>query len=1100
MVQSKSTDAAATDSTSKDTVTKQISPEVQKVTILHRATTTVKCSQPTPSKTGKDKPDHKNVQVSSAIDKSSTLISSISSRDKNDDNVNGVDNHKKIETLVDPVINIKADLDDKVVMHPKQQENILENVKKTKFKNIKTSKSSPRKTNSNGHKKDVKIGKGGAIITNGKCESVPAVTKEPIESKQNEVENRNGVVDERIEKSNQPTYAQMVGPVAKPKMNNAKPEVVPIIQENVEPLSTEELKMFEIIDEVKPVLKVETKWQTVRPKGKKKLFSVVSEEPNDLWNDFDEEKSIEVEEPKVKMVEPASPEIQASEQSVTVDGSVESTLPAKVKPPKTEKVKLKLKAKKSQKKIKEKILKSNGTSESDTTEPNGTSTPKNDKTKSHQSVTPIIDDLFGNEGHEFLNDIDISNFNFESPSMFVNAITNSNGIYTDNSMTGKSNAGFALNNSLKLLNTFDFCKTKENVLLKEEEDMVIRVLKSLNQTDKQIVKDDVTRYDNTIDDDDVKLNDVKIEKTISDIVNGHHNGTHDDDEDDADKRNNGIIGAEILNVKCEVNGNGDGMRKNTKENELHSTNDHETEDTNISVDHNDNVDQNEMEINPKIEPITNGNHLIEELILNNDKNGEEIDGSAQPVPGEMGVDDTNDLDVTNVADKIETEKIQEMMTDPILVAEDEDEEEDEDEGINKDCTSNIKSDDEAHSDLSELSDENDETIVSQCNHYFEYDEIETIKEIDVNELIDDLQFDDDTDEFILGNEEEANIRKDESEAQPQDDVMLQEISTEHEQIPRPPTSQPIFIENEADIMKTEITLSDIEETKDQDRIQSPRNSEDSGILESHDDGRYFSESDNDKTEQNSIQNFPLTEAVSRWLEEKQKEKSPEPIIRLPEDPQLSQRIEKSIMDRMHISQFFDDYGDDDTTDESETEFEVPTASKNLISNPLRALFRRNDATTSNHSKNEIRKRVANHNLESDKSSVTADEPDILEYWENDPMLQSQNSNNPNVLNNEQQNCCSIATDLEAYESVYGKTIDYAKLSANIHNDDDVFLSNNILINDKLSKSPIINPINNNTDRPLLHASSINDTNSNDKNSNDKNLNCFKPPEICCMLM
>ncbi|XP_037031569.1 uncharacterized protein LOC119071054 isoform X2 [Bradysia coprophila] len=1104
----------ALDASPNDTMTKKMSSESRKVTILPRNTTETTTHQPTASKTSKDDAKQLEVQVSPAIDKSSTLISSISSRDKTDDNVNGVDNNKKIETQVDPV-NIKADLDVKAVMHPKQQENILENVKKTKFKSTKSNKSSPRKQTNGGPKKDGKIGK--SAITNGKRENVPVATNEPplpVEPKANEVEDRKMI----IEKSNQPpTYAQMLGPVPKPKTNIAKKEVlVGPIQENVKPVSVGgESKMVEVVDETKPVPKVETIWQTVRPKGKKKLFSALCEEPNDEWNDVEEEQPVQVKEINKITETPVDEPIPIVDETMTESSSV----PAKVKPPKTEKVKLKVKPKKSQKKIKEKSIKSNAI-EATPQPQNGTSTPKSDKMRS-ESVNQIMDDLFADGGHEFLDDIDISNFSFEtSPTMFLNAITNS-GIYTDNSLTGKSGAGFSLNNSLKLLNSFDFCKTKENVLLKEEEEMVIRVLQSLNQTDSQVVEDDVKRHVNVVD--DVKSNNSCDDvETIFDVVNGH---SGDDDDDDNSVKKMETIGAETLDVECEMNGNEDALNEDAKE-----MNGHRIEET--SGNQEDEVDgEHPSDTNPEIEPVTNGNHLngdensgdemdvnesketngyqIEDIgevdlmldiglietkptvepitnghHLNGDlENGEEIDVSAQPIPTEIGmpIDEINDLDVTNVADKIETEQME--MVKQILVDENED-------GVREDCNTNIKSDDETHSDLSELSDENDETVVSQSND-FEYDEIETIREIDVAEFVDDLQFDEDADGFAVGNDDEMNIRNEEKGLKPLEDIKIQESSGDNEPLP-PPSSQNIFIENEAALSNTEITLNDIEDTKNQDRIQSPRNSEDSGILEYQDDGKYFSESDNDKTEQISVQNFPLTEAVSRWLEEKQKEKSPEPVIRLPDDPRLSERIEKSIMSRQHITQFYDDY-EDETSEESDTEFELPTASKNLLSNPLRVLFRkRND--TANHSSNGIRKRVAKFNPESDKSALTVDEPDILEYWENDPMLQSQNAN---VLNNAQCGSNSTDTDLDAYESVYGKTIDYAKLSANIHNDDHVFLSNNILNNDKLSKLPI-NPINSDSDSSLPHASSI--SGKNDTNSIDKNLNCFKPPEICCMLM
>lgn len=1119
----------APDAMPKDAPTKSMPSDTRKVTILPRNATESLPNQPMARKTSNDDPKQlEAVQVSPAIDKSSTLISSISSRDKNDDNVNGVDNNKKIEKLAEPVVvNVKADLDVKAVMHPKQQENILENVKKTKFKSTKINKSSPRKTNS-APKKDGKVGKG--AITTGKYENIPAAAVPPLDTKANGVNDRN-VINERVEKSAQPTYAQMVGPIAKPKPIIAKAEAVVPPSENVKPTSVGESKVVEVIDEIKPVAKVKTIWQTVRPKGKKKLFSVMCEDTNDDWNDVEEEQPVEVKE-TIKTTETVkATETPIDEPTPNVDESTTESS-AKVKPPKTEKAKPKAKPKKNQKKVKDKLIKTNDVNEVEIIpQPqNGTSTPKINKTKS-ESVSQIMDDLFVDGGHEFLNDIDISNYSFDtSPSMFVNAITNS-GIYTDNSLTGKSGAGFSLNNSLKLLNSFDICKTKENVLLKEEEEMVIRVLQSLNQPDSQVVEDSVKCH--IVD--DVKLNNscenVAIEKTIFDDVNGHGDTRSGDDvddddynDDDSDKKTTETIGA----TKCEMKRNDDALEDvketnghgieevsgnheednghaesvngttpdvepitngNHFNNDAHQDEKGEEEKTDVKEPKETNghriEDTNEiglmLDIETKVEPITNGHHLNGKV-----ENGEEMDISAQPTPSEMGmpIDETNDLDVTNVADNTETEPMETVKQ--IVVDANDD-------VIHEDCTMNIKSsDDEAHSDLSELSDENDETIVSQSNDYFEYDEIETIREIDVAEfVVDDLQFDDDeANDFAASNDDEMNIRNEEKGLKPLEDIKIQESSGENEPLPVP-SSQNIFIENEA--VLTEITLNDIADSKNQDRIQSPRNSEDSGILEYQDDGKYFSESDNDKTEQVSVQNFPLTEAVSRWLEEKQKEKSPEPVIRLPDDPELSQRIEKSIMSRVHITQFYDDY-EDETSDESDTEFEVTTASKNLLSNPLRVLFRKQNDTAS-HSSNGIRKRVAKFNAESDKSSLMVDEPDILEYWENDPMLQAQN-----VLNNG-QSCSSsgsIDADLDAYESVYGKTIDYANLSANIHNDDDVFLSNNILNNDnKLSKLPV-KAINSSTDHSSLpHASSISGKNDD---TNDRNLNCFKPPEICCMLM
>lgn len=213
--------------------------------------------------------------------------------------------------------------------------------------------------------------------------------------------------------------------------------------------------------------------------------------------------------------------------------------------------------------------------------------------------------------------------------------------------------------------------------------------------------------------------------------------------------------------------------------------------------------------------------------------------------------------------------------------------------------------------------------------------------------------------------------------------------------------------------------------KEQERNESPRSSEDSGILENHDEP-ITSATESESGQSDQYLKFPLTEAVARWLQEKQKEKSPEPIIRIPEHPILSGQIEKSIQ-RFQISEMLKSYaddeeddadeydGDDVSTDDSEAEVleATNTPPKNLQSNPLPALSA--DRTTADNIDNRVATpnapgstTVTPHQTASKETRrVSAeDDPDILEYWENDPMLQ-------------------------APKRKGGRSIDYAKLLAKV---------------------------------------------------------------------
>lgn len=280
-----------------------------------------------------------------------------------------------------------------------------------------------------------------------------------------------------------------------------------------------------------------------------------------------------------------------------------------------------------------------------------------------------------------------------------------------------------------------------------------------------------------------------------------------------------------------------------------------------------------------------------------------------------------------------------------------------------------------------------------------------------------------------------------------------------------------------------------------------------------------SDSEQEKNLPETLLKFPITEAVSRWLEKKQKEKTPEPILRIPDDPLLSEKIGLTILGRNRIKRSTissltstDEDDDFDFTTDSEIEYEEP--SKNLKSSPLPVSsvnyfpLKGNDEFVvlknltvdtdsdymSDGQKNDDRtsKRVAKINLDAMKMrNGCADEIDGNEYyWDELDLAHSSSSlehKEHNLSNQTKILSSSYNDNFEVYDSVYGKTINYKNLLLN----ETEFLSNNININDKCSSS--------NNHQSLLDSKHKN--NRNDKKSKDKK-NCLKPPftEVCCVLM
>lgn len=326
-------------------------------------------------------------------------------------------------------------------------------------------------------------------------------------------------------------------------------------------------------------------------------------------------------------------------------------------------------------------------------------------------------------------------------------------------------------------------------------------------------------------------------------------------------------------------------------------------------------------------------------------------------------------------------------------------------------------------------------------------------------------------------------------------------------------------------------------------VESPRTSEDSGILELHD--RIETDfttavsikksatttkttlpiADDHRSAQVTLtpasQIFPITQAVSQWLNEAQKEKTPEPIFRLPTDESM---VSKQIGDRILMeckkladhSDGDDFHGNDDDEEEDvyfdkfvqETKIEQQQP-KNSKGNPSAVSSRSNCETITNE--------WVAVTLNSDVDGE--DDEDLLNFWDsNDTSNMYDRPTEPLSLksdlasvDDEQQRELSSSGNVDEYRSVYGISIDYANLFA----DKDEFLSNNILNfqdtglsnelgnNKNATSSPHTNKINSNNNiidnnaTPSLLKTSGTGTDINSKSTTDS---CYKPPEICCMLM
>lgn len=957
--------------------------------------------------------------------------------------------------------------------------------------------------------------------------------------------------------NDQLTYAQMVGPAktlvamdevktndTTEKQDRIKDEKATVNQKPPEPES--------------PKMAV---WQTVRPKGKKRIHATHDAEQTN-WDDvpsFDQDLQT-VATPSVLHHDKTIPNKDSKPSKI--NSKPKEKVPKKIKPILNEVTEQPVLVDEIIVKPKSESIKIEHTSSADenVTDPVATTKSKINKSKTDKakkpkakkqvtkdtspvkemalkkmdksSIATITDNDASLDFKDILGDVDISNFSFDpNSSMFVNALYSE----TEKMISGtpnKSSAGFSLNNSLTLMKPFG--KTKENIFLKEEEEMVIRVMNSINQKSK---KDD----DNFLDESQNKTDEIIADK-CNDILVENGNISVDDtqcltDDESVDNSINDYGGdldqnsvkddddavTVIENLTIELDSNGDIV------DEFAPNGTHNNDDDNDNVCIN-NVpdDKNQCQFTDELMPDENYDNnnrkeandgLINEICStvnghcknNNNKTFEELFNANRTQVIEIlskEIFNTNDIDEIlqdcqepnhpNKTTNFQKDNASPLKTNGSLLQE-------------SDLDDDDNDDNDDDNNLSSLSSENNDekTIIeSQVNE-------------DCTSTIDDLQNDN---EIKTTNAETIFIKSMSQEPINESLIIIKSSNSPSNDVQTEFNVQ--SINNNTPPENGDGKFINFYENEPK-RNQSPRHSEDSGILEyqdNMDDMKYFSDTCEEtasKTmidiehksgaEENEIK-FPVTEAVSRWLMQKQKERSPEPLLRLPDNPMLTEQIGKTLKHRLYIGDLFND---DDLNSDSDTEYEFKqtkssgNGSKNLIGNPLHVLFARNNIENTY-------KRVA------DGKSVQFMEPDLLDGWNvGDKRQQSMHADVLNENATEIQMNHNEHIDLDTYESLYGHSINYANLLLPNNGNDMIFLSNNIRnyndkndhrnkpFNENNTNNNISNSIvgNNdnviNSDKQLLRDTKSNNNrmdNINDKNLNSTNLNCFKPPEICCILM
>lgn len=387
-------------------------------------------------------------------------------------------------------------------------------------------------------------------------------------------------------------------------------------------------------------------------------------------------------------------------------------------------------------------------------------------------------------------------------------------------------------------------------------------------------------------------------------------------------------------------------------------------------------------------------------------------------------------------------------------------------------------------------------------------------------------------------------------------------------------------------------------------IQSPHTSEDSGILELQDRiesdfktavprkktilmetivqtpvssapvSVKFNESKDKSLSPKPPMSTSITQAVSEWLQNEKKERTPEALFRLPNDnSSISKEIEEQICLQYvkvadKICQEYrhgndENGGDDDEEDiyfdkivydvqgEQQTQSKDSIQSKNVQGNPSGAASRNVCDITAEEwvaiTLNADTHETVN-NTDTDDSHNDGDE-DLLNFWDSDiittdkshsckiPLKRNTQISDSMPTNQYNKGSESIisnansANNIDVYDSLYGRSIDYVNLIA----DKDKNLSNKILnhhetdtneklqpINcNKLTRNIISGDNNNVEDHEMAAEISISSSATQNCNTNKSTMktvntkptsnlsnntmnntreNYYKPPEICCSLM
>lgn len=852
-----------------------------------------------------------------------------------------------------------------------------------------------------------------------------------------------------------PTYAQMVGPVVVPPVVVA----VPVVKSVSEPATKKETI---IIDE--PELDAATlqaialsmaptppKWQTITStKGKKK--TLVVEVASDFW---DEHASSEAPNPNPNAVLPKDSIVSSVVNAVVEEEVVRKTTDV-VKPKKT-------KAKKNAKRTKVESSEVIKPVETIPSTAEASSTPTSDS----------VDDLL----KEFSDDIDLSLIDFEAvPSIFVNAITTS-AIYTEPSIEKSRNPpGFTMNGSMGFGGNgggkFDFIGNRR--MLREEEEMVMRVMRSLSVLEQEVVVNESANEAAVEKEQEIVSNILVVNAAEQELITKEETGEQKiaaEDKQDMEKVCPALADKVVEEMKeiKEIDNKVVTIENNSPL-ECFPIED-------VILCHAQQVPREDIvvEIKPtetlKFVSIADENIKMELVSKASEAKPEAINCHPISIESKMETDDLHQVNITELSSSTQLLSKATEECDPIdflvkrstmsnqnqkasdtavhvidaiqadasmlkVVVERSDAFQTI-EKINGGIESNsIRFSNEKTPQLTdEKTDVVDAAAAAATLVNFEPSDNEMVS--DLSSAYDDEDDDDDDDNTVITqlNEYIEDVMVD-SAVIDDDDMILDTVTDgEIEDLIKQAEHIVRLSGTAASDWMMAANRTDDDDDVYKDRIESPRSSEDSGILDNHDDAATSSESDSgERADRRSAvgqhQGGSITQAVCRWLVQKQKEDSPEPILRLPGDPILSDKIEKSIQ-RIQISEMFKSYAadndfDDDDDDDEDNENEPDDGdeeesvssnssevdqSKNVKSNPLHVLsVSRKSATNRQLHRNRVATTTTTN--ESDSKLVVLGEPDILEYWENDPMLQqllnntdkkiirsSKNNNNSNIKKN-----------------------------------------------------------------------------------------------------